>query len=100
MPSILGKADINLSSDAATGFSSVPAGTTQAVLTVESNAIRWASSNSSPTAALGTLQFPGDVLQFVGNDYGDFLRNFQIINDTAGANGRVQGVFMNGFDRA
>jgi hypothetical protein len=100
LPNILGLAAISLADDNAAGFSSVPIGTTQAVLTVESNAVRWGDGAFPPTATTGNLRQPGDTILFVGNDYSDFLRRFQIINNTAGSNGTVKGVFMNGFDRA
>jgi len=100
MPMITGLAEISLSDDNAAGFSSVPKGSTQCLLTVEDNAIRWGSSDSAPTASTGKPQQVGDELLFVGNNYEDFLKIFQIINDTAGSNGTVKGVFMTGFDKA
>tara|TARA_Y100000310_G_scaffold329089_1_gene398333 strand:- start:2374 stop:2676 length:303 start_codon:yes stop_codon:yes gene_type:complete len=100
MPNILGLAAIALSDDAAAAFSSVPTGTTQAILTVETNAVRLGDTGSVPTATTGLLLNPGDSLVLVGNDYGDFLRNLNIINNTAGSNGVLRGVFMTGYDRA
>lgn len=102
-PVVLGLAEISLADDNAAGFSgspTVPVGTTQCILTVEDNDIRWGDSSFPPTATTGNLRKVGDTIMFVGNDYGDFLRKFQIINNTGGSNGTVKGVFMNGFDTA
>ncbi len=100
MPNITGLAAISLSDDAAAGFSSVPTGTTQAFLKCESNNVRLGDASSVPTASTGYLWSVGETLAFVGNDYGDFLRNLRIINATAGSNGAIKGVFENGFDRS
>ncbi len=100
MPNILGLAAISLTDDAAAGFASVPTGTTQAILKCESNSVRLGDATSVPTASTGYLWSVGETLAFVGNDYGDFLRNLNIINATAGSNGVIKGIFFNGFDRA
>jgi len=100
MPRQTGLANITLANDNAAGFDDVPVGTTQGVLTVEDNAIRVGDVNNLPTASTGLQLFPGDPLLFVGNDYGDFLRQLRIINDTPGSNGVLKGFFMDGFDRA
>jgi hypothetical protein len=100
MPNITGLATISLADDNAAGFASVPIGTTQCVLTVEDNAIRWGSASFPPTATTGNLKQVGDDILFVGNDYGDFLVQFNIINNTPSSNGTVKGVFMTGFDKA
>lgn len=102
MPNILGLLEISLANDSAAGFAAdgVPTGTTQALLKCETNNVRLGSAGSLPTATTGYLWTVGESLLFVGNDYGDFLRNLRIINATAGANGTIKGVAMTGFDRA
>lgn len=100
MPNVLGLAAITLADDSAAGFSSVPTGTTQAVLAVENNAIRVGDVDFPPTATTGLPLFPGDVIHVIGNDYGGWLGNFRIINNTPGSNGVVKGYFQDGFDRA
>lgn len=101
MPNITALADIVLADDNAAGFGTTPTGaTTQAILTLEDNAIRWGSVDFLPTATTGPLMNPGETLLFVGNDYGSFLKQFRIINNTAGSNGVLRGVFMTGFDKA
>lgn len=100
MPNITGLAAISLADNNAAGFTSVPASTTQAVLTVEDNAIRIGSVDSPPTATTGDLNHVGDKVLFVGNNYGDFLRQLRIINNTPGSNGTLKGFFMSGYDRA
>jgi hypothetical protein len=100
MPNITGIAAVALSDDNAASLGTIPTGTTQAILGCESNAIRVGDSGSVPTATSGYLMNPGDVLALVGNDYGDFLRNLQIINNTSGSNGELRGFYMTGYDRA
>lgn len=100
MPNITGLAAIALADDAAAGFTSVPISTTQAILKCETNNVRLGDGVSPPTASTGYLWTVGETLLFVGNDYGRFLVNLQIINAVAGSNGTIRGIFMTGFDKA
>ncbi len=90
---------IELADDSAKGFTSVEATTHQAFLVCEDNAIRW-RSDAEPTASVGTPMSPGDNIALMGSDYGDFLRNFKIINQTPGQNGKITGAGFSGLDRA
>jgi hypothetical protein len=100
MPSQLGVIQKTLADDTAATLGTIPTGTTQAILVCEDNAIRWRADGTSPTASSGIPMNVGDVMLFVGNDYGDFLRKMEIINQVAGANGAIEGAALTGYDRA
>ena len=103
MATQLGILSITLSDDNAASFSAVPKGTTQALLVCESNSIRWRADGTAPTRTgsdTGTLMAAGDTLSFMGSDYGDMLRRFQVINAGAGSNGTIRGAAFSGLDRA
>jgi len=95
-----GHTDDTKSADTAGGLGTIPAGTTQAVIKCEDNSLRWRADGTDPTADVGKRMDVGDEHLFVGNDYGDFLRNFSYINLTAGSNASIQASFFSGFDRA
>ena len=91
-----------LAVDATSGgvtWTTVPAGTTQAILRCETAPVRWRADGTGPTATVGTPMNVGDTLLLVGNDYGDFMRRMKWIR-TTGTSGAIEGAFLNGYDRA
>lgn len=96
----LGHTDSTKSDDNAGSIGTIPTGTTQAILKCEDNSLRWRADGTAPTASVGKRMDVGDEVLFVGNDYGDMLRNFSYINLTSSANASIQASFFSGFDRA
>jgi hypothetical protein len=91
---------VTASDDSATTLGTITSTVTQALLRCEDNPLRWRADGTSPTASVGTRMDPGDVLVLSGNDYNDFLKNFEFINLTAGSNSSLEGAGLDGFDRA
>ena len=58
------------------------------------------ADGTAPTNSTGQVLFPGDVLALDGDDYQDFMKKFQIINDTNGSNGVIDGAFLKGNTRS
>jgi hypothetical protein len=99
MPNQTGRIAVTLSDDNAASLGTIPKPTTQAILACEDNAIRIRADGTDPTASAGLTLFPGDILNLFGGNWENFLRNAKIINDTAGANGRIEGISFSGISR-
>jgi len=100
MPNQVGVIQVTKSADTAGSLGTVPIGATQAIIRCEDNACRWRADGTDPTNDSGVLLKSGDVLMLFGNDYNAFLNRFSFINDVDGANSRLEGAYLDGFDRA
>jgi hypothetical protein len=92
----VGRVTVALSDDNAANLNTVPITATGMTFAVEANAIRWRADGTPPTATEGQLLNPGDIFTVDGDDYQDFMKKFQIINNTAGSNGTIDGAYLKG----
>lgn len=56
-----------------------------AIITVETDQVRWRADGTAPTSAEGHLMNVGDVLNLTDKNYSSFLTNLKFIRVTADA---------------
>ena len=57
----------------------------RAIITVETDSVRWRADGTAPTSTEGHLLYVGNALQLVDANYESFLRAIQFIRVTADA---------------
>ncbi len=57
----------------------------RAIITVETDQVRWRADGTAPTASEGHLLSPGDNLQFLNKNYETVLNNLKFIRVSADA---------------
>ena len=74
--------------DAAVALSTIPAGATQATIECQGNACRYRADGTDPTASVGSILYPGDILLRRGErlNWRTWLQAAKFINETAGSN--------------
>ena len=73
--------------DAAVALSTIPAAARQAVIECQGSACRYRADGTDPTASVGKILYPGDILPKRGIlNWRTWLLTVKFINETAGSN--------------